>query len=234
MRYFTKSAVAFFALMLSPASMILAADNQPVGRKIDNSQIMERVQLVGVIAGGSVKQPGIAVIKDAHSGKSYAIKTGDNLPGVSHITLKSVQRELAVFVADGKEFHVRLAVGGYAQDAEDEADLASDLDKTSGPGLFETWYGSKLGSGTDQESMVRGTKSVNETSPEAAEPLKNNVPKNDMIDTEAAELRKDRNGPVHDYLNQLTSGSSGKTPENKNNTLRGAGADLNTLAECDF
>ena len=194
------------------------ADKEPVGRKIDNAQVMDRVQLVGVIAGDAAKN-GIAVIRDAQTGKTYAIKTGDGLPGVGHIKLQSVKRELAVFMAEGKEFHVRLAVGGYSQQAEDEQDLAADLNKSTGPGLFEKWYGNQLGEGaglvdsgqSDAESqnaastrkapaqMVLGTKPV-ETQDKAAEPSE-----------ESARLREDRDGPLNEYLRGMTRPQNRKT-----------------------
>jgi hypothetical protein len=198
-----------FAGVLASTGVVFAAEKEPIGRKIDNAQVMERVQLVGVIAGSSAKS-GIAVIKDAQTGKTYAIKTGDILPGVPGIKLQSVQRELAVFNAEGKEFHVRLALGGYAQEAEDEEDLSADLGTSHGPGLFEKWYGSKIGIGPD---LVDGPGDTN------VKLLRNDhansedkglgaVSKSGSTD-EATKLREDRDGPVNDYLNQLTKGSMG-------------------------
>jgi len=144
------------------ARHVYAADAQPIERKYDNAQIMDRVQLVGVIAGGASANDGIALIKDAQTGRTYVIKTGDNLPGVSHIKLHKVQRELAVFEAEGKEFQVHLslkaapatvpasdvtAANGTAltektkqNDNDDQMD-----DESNGPGLFEKWYGNNLG-----------------------------------------------------------------------------------------
>jgi hypothetical protein len=202
-RYGLRSALISAVVM--PAGVMLAAEKEPIGRKIDNAQVMERVQLVGVIAGSSAKS-GIAVIKDAQTGKTYAIKTGDILPGVPNIKLQSVQRELAVFNADGKEFHVRLALGGYAQEAEDDEDLSADLGKASGPGLFEKWYGSNLGVGPD---LVDGLRD-GDTKSGRSGPLNtgHQMPKSGSTD-EAAKLREDRDGPVNDYLDQITKRSSG-------------------------
>ena len=108
------------AAAVSVTTNIEAADYEQIGQKIDNAKIMDRVVLVGVIAGGSATKDGVAVIKDNITGRTYAIKTGDNLPGVNHIQLKSVRRELAVFNVEGKEYQVRLSIGGYAQEAEDD------------------------------------------------------------------------------------------------------------------
>lgn len=184
-----------------------SADTQPIGRKLDNARIIERVQLVGVIAGGSGKTSGIAVIKDINTGRTYAIKTGDNLPGVAHIKLDRVQRELAVFSAEGKEFLVRLAVGGYAQQAEDEDDLTADLEKPDVPGLFETWYGDKVGEGVE---IVRDKSDKPEVAT-SEEPKKQTAARmvsgvKDAPDADTpGELRKDRDGPVVKYLDSLTA-----------------------------
>lgn len=144
-------------LSFLPAS-VWGADNGPVGRKIDNAQIMDRVALVGVIASGVGSADDVAVIKDNMTGKTYAIKTGDNLPGVGHIKLKSVRREMAVFNADGKEFHVRLSIGGYTSEADESA---ADADDPDGSGLFANWHSGKMGGQSfpaGESSVIEATK----------------------------------------------------------------------------
>jgi hypothetical protein len=168
---------------------------------------MERVQLVGVISGGSVKNSGIAVIKDIQTGRTYAIKTGDNLPGVQHIKLDRVQRELAVFTAEGKEFHVRLALGGYAQQADDEEDITADLEKPNGPGLFEVWYGDNAGEGSEiarDNAVRRDAKIEDESQKQILTPMVSGTKDVPVADT-PGELRKDRDGPVVKYLDSLTA-----------------------------
>jgi len=140
---------ASLGLLLS--HVLFAADNQPIEKKYDDRQIMDRVQLVGVIADSSASQAGIAVIKDAHTGKTYAIKAGDNLPGVGHIFLNRVQRQAAVFHADGKEYLVRLGfqAADESSSSKNETDESKDSSpsnspesgnsEASGPGLFEKW-----------------------------------------------------------------------------------------------
>lgn len=212
---------SIFANLFAVASAVLvsntlhAADMDPIGRKIDNDQVMDRVALVGVIAGASRGDDGVAVIKDKQTGRTYAIKTGDSLPGVSHIKLQSVQRELAVFNADGKSFNVRLAIGGYAQEAEDEQDLAADLSSNSvpeGAGLFEKWYGNKLGAGADTVHAIDDNSATPSelTNTRKTEPVIieiQNAPDTD----ESVELRRDKNGPVDEFLSTMTT-----TPDQKN------------------
>jgi type II secretory pathway component PulC len=188
---------------------VVAAEREPIGRKIDNAQVMERVQLVGVIAGSNATS-GIAVIKDSQTGRTYAIKTGDVLPGVPNIKLQRVQRELAIFNGDGKEYPIRLALGGYAQDAEDDEDLNADLGKSNGPGLFEKWYGSKVGVGPDrvERNSIHDGESASDQAPQAKQDITEDQNKSGSID-EATKLREDRDGPLNDYLKQLTRGSGG-------------------------
>ena len=194
------------ALMIA-STLGYAADTQPIGRKLDNAKIMERVQLVGVIAGGSGKISGIAVIKDIQTGRTYAIKTGDNLPGVQHIKLDRVQRELAVFMAEGKEFHVRLAMGGYTQEADDDEDITADLNKADGPGLFEIWSGDKAGEG--DEIVKEGARNperraADEPKNLIATPMVSGIKDVPVAET-SVDLRKDRDGPVVKYLDSLTA-----------------------------
>jgi hypothetical protein len=193
------------AAAVSVTTNIEAADYEQIGQKIDNAKIMDRVVLVGVIAGGSATKDGVAVIKDNITGRTYAIKTGDNLPGVNHIQLKSVRRELAVFNVEGKEYQVRLSIGGYAQEAEDDEDLAADLNKDEGPGLFEKWYGSKIVAGTD---VVRNAGDEISHSDKLGEKNSNEPVVIEMNNTassdEAVNLRKDKDGPVVEFLDKLT------------------------------
>ncbi len=211
------------------AQISLAADTDPIGKKIDNAQIMERVALIGVIAGGS-DASGVAVIKDTKTGRTYAIKTGDNLPGVGHIKLSSVRRELAVFNVDGQDYSVRLSVGGYAQTADDDEDLEADLNEEhEGPGLFEKWHGSGIADldiGQDDEANGIAEKMVNtrrdESEVKTKRSAKGNTPTdknpnhteivvetNDQARAEEANaLRTDKDGPVHEFLDELTTAKS--------------------------
>lgn len=215
----------------STATMMIAADTDPIGKKIDNTQIMDRVALIGVIAGGS-PTTGVAVIKDTQTGRTYAIKTGDNLPGVGHIKLSTVQRELAVFDADGKQFQVRLSVGGYAQDAEDDDDLEADMvAEHEGPGLFEKWHGTgvaemdldQIHEGTDtvatrgQRRNDNANDGVDRAQTSEVNSNKKNLQSEIVVEVgdqgrteEANNLRKDRDGPVNEFLNELTTSGSGE------------------------
>ena len=161
------SALCAATTITGAARHVYAADAQPIERKYDNAQIMDRVQLVGVIAGGASANAGIVLIKDAQTGRTYVIKTGDNLPGVGHIKLHKVQRELAVFEAEGKEFQVHLSLKAAPATVPASTVSVSDVtaangpaltektkqnddddqmdDESNGPGLFEKWYGNNLG-----------------------------------------------------------------------------------------
>lgn len=151
---------ALLALSMAQFSPVFGADDAPVAKNFDDSYIMSRVQLVGVIAGGSSDTSGIAVIKDIHSGRSYAVKTGDALPGVGHIVLTKVQREVAVFRANDQEYFVRVNIGSspsanmssatLATENEDESDKVSE---NKGPGLFEKWAAGAIERGADLISL---------------------------------------------------------------------------------
>lgn len=197
------------------------AELDPVGKRIDNAQVMNRVALVGVIAGGSATS-GVAVIKDNQTGRTYAIKTGDNLPGVGHIKLQGVQRELAIFDVAGKEYQVRLSVGGYAQEAEDDEDLDADIaSEYDGPGLFEKWHG--VGVAVDDHNDSESLSATNERQDLLNESRKNDDGNNRMgsrnhstvvVDLDntaksdaAVKLRKDQDGPVNAFLDHLTVGA---------------------------
>jgi hypothetical protein len=134
------------------STMAFAADLLPIERKLENADIMKRVQLIGVIAGGATKTAGVAVIKDSVTGRTYAIKTGDSLPGVANIKLQSVLREAAIFVAAGKEYPVRLSIGGSHQKEESDAEQSADLGKDSGPGLLGRWYEGRLSPVSEDDS----------------------------------------------------------------------------------
>ena len=156
--------LALLSLSFSPLSPVFGADEAPVTKTYDDSYIMSRVQLVGVIAGGSSDTSGIAVIKDIHSGRSYAVKTGDTLPGVSHIVLAKVQREVAVFRANDQEYSVRVSIGSSPATTNASATVASDnlggTDNTSenkGPGLFEKWAAGAIERGADLISAEKLT-----------------------------------------------------------------------------
>ena len=131
-------------LFLSP-SLCLAADNPPVTGIIDDGKVMSRVQLVGVIADGTAKNAGIAVIKDSETGRSYALRTGDSLPGVNHIILTNVKREGLEFSSSDQKYLVRPFINvDSSQEGEAIADKTSSNDEKTeknldGPGLFEKW-----------------------------------------------------------------------------------------------
>jgi hypothetical protein len=122
---------------------------------------MSRVQLVGVIAGGSSETSGIAVIKDSHSGRSYAVKTGDALPGVGHIVLTKVQREVAVFKANNQEYLVRVTIGSSPGSAKPASSVVASESGSEegltpdgkGPGLFEKWAAGAIERGADLISL---------------------------------------------------------------------------------
>ncbi len=154
---------SFFILFLylNQLPRAFGADEAPIRKIYDDSYVMSRVQLVGVIAGGRSETSGIALIKDIHSGRSYAVKTGDTLPGVDHIVLTKVQREVAVFKANDQEYFVRVNIGSspgsvgpsgsnVASEASSEQDQTPDA---KGPGLFEKWAAGAIERGTDLISL---------------------------------------------------------------------------------
>lgn len=153
--------VALLSLSLAQFSPVFGADEAPVTKTYDDSYIMSRVQLVGVIAGGSSDTSGIAVIKDIHSGRSYAVKTGDALPGVGHIVLTKVQREVAVFKSNEQEYFVRVSIGSSPASttasstavASDNVDESDKVSENKGPGLFEKWAAGAIERGADLISL---------------------------------------------------------------------------------
>lgn len=151
----------FLNCFLLAATIILlptksfGVDPRPIERKIENSDIMARVQLIGVIAGGATKTSGIAVIKDSVTGRTYAIKTGDSLPGVPHIKLTSVRRGEAVFNGANKEYLVRLTNSAVVQDTNESADVSGDTNKDVGPGLLNRWYEGRVA--PEKESTKEST-----------------------------------------------------------------------------
>lgn len=111
----------------------------------EDSKIMNRVQLVGVIADGSTPNAGIAVIKDSVTGRSYALRTGESLPGVAHIVLTDVKRDSLEFTAIHQKYVVRPFIN--TDDKDEFQSLAQKTDSPEervgesadqGPGLFET------------------------------------------------------------------------------------------------
>lgn len=153
--------VALLSLILTQFSYVFGADEAPITKIYDDSYIMSRVQLVGVIAGGRSETAGIAVIKDIHSGRSYAVKTGDVLPGVGHIVLTKVQREVAVFKANDREYFVRVSIGSAPDSlapptATVVSEGGSESEQTAdgkGPGLFEKWAAGAIERGADLISL---------------------------------------------------------------------------------
>jgi hypothetical protein len=133
------------AVLCIASGIAYAADTQPVERVIDDSKVMSRVQLVGVIADGSAKNAGIAVIKDTETGRSYAIRTGDSLPGVDHIVLTNVQRDGLEFKSAEQKFVVRPFINTDMSNASDAVaerkpeEAGQPADAQEGPGLFEKW-----------------------------------------------------------------------------------------------
>ena len=136
---------ALVALVCFGSGVSLGADNQPIERGIDDNKVMSRVQLVGVIADGSGTNKGIAVIKDTETGRSYAIKTGDSLPGVRHIVLTNVQRDGLEFKSTDQKYVIRpfINTDPTAKASElavqNPADADQPADQNDGPGLFEKW-----------------------------------------------------------------------------------------------
>jgi hypothetical protein len=143
--YTSFAGYALIALLCLGSGVSLGADNQPIERGIDDNKVMSRVQLVGVIADGSGTNKGIAVIKDTETGRSYAIKTGDSLPGVSHIVLTNVQRDGLEFKSTGQKYVVRPFINTDSTTkaselaAQNPADADQTTDQHDGPGLFEKW-----------------------------------------------------------------------------------------------
>lgn len=141
------------------SGMAYAADNQPVERVIDDGKVMSRVQLVGVIADGSAKNAGIAVIKDSETGRSYAIKTGDSLPGVNHIVLTNVQRDGLEFKSSDQKFVIRPFINTDSSPTVDAVAAKSSFETgqssepQEGPGLFEKWASGAADHDTDQISL---------------------------------------------------------------------------------
>lgn len=135
------------------STQIFAVDSKPIERKIENSDIMARVQLVGVIAGGATKTSGIAVIKNSVTGRTYAIKTGDSLPGVAHIKLTSVRRGEAVFNSPDKEYLVRLINFAVVNSTNDHAATSEDSSGDAGGGLFDHWNEYKNPASTESSNQ---------------------------------------------------------------------------------
>jgi len=147
------------AALCIASGMAYAADTQPVERVIDDSKVMSRVQLVGVIADGSAKNAGIAVIKDTETGRSYAIRTGDSLPGVDHIVLTSVQRDGLEFKSADQKFVVRPFINTDSSQPSDAVaekkpeEAGQQGDQQEGPGLFEKWASGGADQDVDQISL---------------------------------------------------------------------------------
>jgi hypothetical protein len=166
--------MAVLSLLLHEVSPVFAADEAPITKTYDDSFIMSRVQLVGVIAGGSSENSGIAVIKDLQSGRSYAVKTGDSLPGVSHIVLTKVQREVAVFKANEQEYSVRINIGSSPGAMPPSGSLLAgegsqeveQLPENKGPGLFEKWAAGAIERGADLISLDK----IKNKKPDTARP----------------------------------------------------------------
>ena len=144
MRYSILASLALVSTIILLPADGYSADPRPIDRTMENSDIMARVQLVGVIAGGATKNSGIAVIKDSNTGRTYAIKSGDSLPGVPQITLISVRRGEAVFNGANKEYLVRTTNISAVQDSKDNADISDETAKDVGTGLLSHWYESRI------------------------------------------------------------------------------------------
>jgi hypothetical protein len=159
MRHSILSGLVLIGAIAGLSTRIFAVDSKPIERKIENSDIMARVQLVGVIAGGATKTSGIAVIKDSVTGRTYAIKTGDSLPGVAHIKLTSVRRGEVVFNSADKEYLVRLINSAAVNTTNDRAATSEDSSADAGAGLFDHWneYKSPTGSESTNQNYVSPT-----------------------------------------------------------------------------
>jgi hypothetical protein len=137
---------------------------------------------------------------------------------------------LAVFNVDGRDYSVRLSVGGYAQTADDDEDLDADLNEEhEGPGLFEKWHGSGVADidfGQDDAGSGLAAKIVDtrrdesEVKSKSSEKVNTSTDKNPnhteiVVETndqglaeEANALRTDKDGPVHEFLDELTTAKS--------------------------
>jgi hypothetical protein len=131
--------------VMSPITCF-GAESSIISESADDSRIIQRVQLVGVIADTSAANAGIAVIKDTVTGRSYAIRTGESLPGVSHIVMTHVQREGVEFTANNKKYTVRPILNGTSGNegvnvAAKETQTKSENVETNEEdvGLFEKW-----------------------------------------------------------------------------------------------
>lgn len=133
------------SLAVTAATGLSEEENSPTVEAVsEDGKIMNRVQLVGVIADGSIPNAGIAVIKDSVTGRSYALRTGESLPGVAHIVLTDVKRDSLEFTAIDQKYVVRPFIN---TDSKDESQsLAQKTEETEdrvgesadqGPGLFE-------------------------------------------------------------------------------------------------
>lgn len=134
------------SLAVTPATGWSEEENSPTVEAVsEDGKIMNRVQLVGVIADGSTPNAGIAVIKDSVTGRSYALRTGESLPGVAHIVLTDVKRDSLEFTAIDQKYVVRPFINldskDESQSLAQKTDSAEDREGESadqGPGLFET------------------------------------------------------------------------------------------------
>lgn|GEM_PF-3489408 len=83
---------ANFSALFGTTMVALAVDETPIG---------ERMSVVGVIAESTpAGGEGIAVLKDRRGGRTFAVKTGETVPGEPAYEVKSVRRN-AVVVSNG-------------------------------------------------------------------------------------------------------------------------------------
>jgi hypothetical protein len=98
-------------VLLLPAKVLLGADTEPVQKSLHTLE--DRYSLVGVIAEGSAKSKGIAVVKDRDSGKTYTLRVGDVVPDSPGLKLERVSRSLAIISGQGQSLNVVTGTSSY-------------------------------------------------------------------------------------------------------------------------
>lgn len=144
------------------ATMANAVDQEPISRSLMEQK--PRYFLVGVIADSGVDRKGVAVIKDATSGKSITMKVGDQVEGHAGLRLIKVSRNFAVLQEGSKTINITVDTSAQPSEPvvqgeldftvnEDYDDQSERPVYTNDPELFERWYSSLRGktwSGDDQ------------------------------------------------------------------------------------
>ena len=92
------------ATIISLVCLVLSASmsSAPALAVVPAAPVVDRLHVVGVIAEAEAdKGQGIAVLKDRISGRSFAISTGESLPGDESFKVKAVRRK-TVLVSNGQ------------------------------------------------------------------------------------------------------------------------------------